>query len=259
MKQWFGIGLLLLSFASVGMADVLELNDGKLLNGKYVGGTGESVRFETAEGVQVHEISEIVELTFTGKGQSKDQLNEPSGAASKKPTASAGAVPSAESATRKVTLPAGTTLLVKLAQGVSSSTPSGETFSTRLEYDLTTSDGVTVLKAGTPIYGEVTSTQAKRLRGKSTLDLRLTKIVADGTEIPISTASFQEASDASVKKAARGAAGGAVVGAIAGEAGTGAAIGTAVGALRRPESINVQSGALLEFALTEAVTIKPAK
>ncbi|MCZ7640801.1 MAG: hypothetical protein M5U12_34950 [Verrucomicrobia bacterium] len=51
-------------------ADVLELKDGKTLNGKYAGGTASTVRFETSEGVQVPETSQILALTFTGAGAS---------------------------------------------------------------------------------------------------------------------------------------------------------------------------------------------
>jgi hypothetical protein len=46
-------------------ADVLELKNGTVLSGKFVGGSPGIVRFETSGGVQVIETSQAVALTFT--------------------------------------------------------------------------------------------------------------------------------------------------------------------------------------------------
>ena len=56
--------------------------------------------------------------------------------------------------------------------------------------------------------------------------------------------------------AARGAAGGAAIGAIAGDAGKGAGIGATVGALKKGETITIPPGTLLEFTLTQSVSIQ---
>ena len=86
-----------------------------------------------------------------------------------------------------MTLPYGTTLLVKMMDSVSSKNASGANFTTRLEYDLVV-NGVKAVPAGTVIYGRVqSSTQARRAFGKSTLDIRLTQMVPTGSPIPIST------------------------------------------------------------------------
>ena len=264
MKAYLQIIFGIMSIAVTASADVLEMKDGKSLNGKYVGGTGTSIRFETAEGVQVYETSKIVALTFTGQqGQAAGQVAEPAGAAAPAAaapgaTAAAQTQPAGQTQARSVTVPAGTTLVVRLMDTVSSESPSGSSFSTRLEYDLT-ADGVTALKAGTPIKGTITSAQAGRLRGQSFLDLRLNQISADGQQIAIATGGHQTASEASIRKAARGAAGGAAIGAIAGDAGKGAAIGSVVGAAKKPKAITVPSGTLLEFQLTQPFTVQAVK
>jgi hypothetical protein len=49
--------------APVAAADVLEVRDGTLVNGKYAGGTASTVRIETADGIKVFSTSEIVALT----------------------------------------------------------------------------------------------------------------------------------------------------------------------------------------------------
>lgn len=46
-------------------ADILELKNGNVLNGKFAGGTAGTVRFETSAGQQVIETSQIIALTFT--------------------------------------------------------------------------------------------------------------------------------------------------------------------------------------------------
>src|SRR5260221_2856364 len=88
-------------------ADVLELKNGNVLNGKYAGGTAGTVRFETSAGQQVIETSQVIALTFTTAAGS---VAAPSSAA----PAPAAAAPVS------VTLPASTMLLVRMMDRVSS-------------------------------------------------------------------------------------------------------------------------------------------
>jgi hypothetical protein len=143
-------------------ADILELKNGSILNGKYGGGTTGTVRFDMGAGMQVFESSQVMTLTFT----------TPAGTvvpATPIPPASAPAVVSPAT----VTLPAGTTLLVRMMDTISSRNAAGANFSTKLEYDLGV-NGVKAVPAGTTIYGKMkSSTQARRALGRSTLDIRL--------------------------------------------------------------------------------------
>ena len=227
-------------------ADVLELKNGQVHNGKYVGGTAGTVRFDTGAGMQVIETSQIIALTFTSTG-----------ATAAAPTPVPAPAPAAQPKT--VTLPAGTMLLVRMADGVSSRNAAGATFTTKLEYNLV-ADGVTAVPAGTVIYGRVqSSTQARRAFGRSTLDLRLAQMVVGGSPLPLSTSSFKEAGEASIKKAARGAAAGAAIGAIVdgGDgAGKGAAIGATASLLKKGQTVTVPPGALLEFTLSQPVSVR---
>jgi len=234
----------ILSGAVAVSADVLELKNGTVLNGKFAGGNANAINFQTSAGMQTIDRGQAVALTFTAQAAAA-----PAAAA---PVAAGAAAPPAGGTT---TLPAGTTLLVRLMDPVSSQSPAGTKFSTRLEYDLMAGNAVAA-KAGTVIYGQVaSSTQARRAVGKSTLDLRLNQIAAGGTPVPIMSSGYQQAGEASIKKAARGAAAGAAVGAIAGDAGKGAAIGATAGALKKGESVTITPGTLLEFTLTSPVTI----
>src|SRR6516162_2413863 len=131
--------------AFLAWADVLELKDGKVLTGKYVGGTAGTIRFETAEGVQVVETSQAVALTFQGGGATtSSQASAPAAAAAAAPAA----------APKSVSVPSGTTLLVRMLDGASSNDSKGKRFTTTLEGDLVVG-GRTVAKAGTRIYGRV--------------------------------------------------------------------------------------------------------
>lgn len=236
-------------------ADVLELKNGTILNGTYAGGTAGTVRFNTASGVQAFETSQILALTFTTTNRSGAASAGTPGAAAA-PAAATKVAPTGP--TQAITLPTGTTLLVRTMDSISSKNKAGTKFATRLEYDLSAGNAV-ALKGGTPIYGQVqTSTEARRAVGRSTLDLRLTQIVAGGQTVSISTSGFQEAGQASINKAAKGAAAGAAIGAIAGDAGKGAAIGAGAGAIVRGQTVTVPPGTLLEFTLTQPVTLPPA-
>jgi hypothetical protein len=234
----------LLGFGLAAQADILELKNGTVLNGKYVGGTAGTLRFDTGAGQQVIETSQVVALTFT----------TPAPAAAP-PAAAPAPAPAPAAAPSTVTLPAGTMLLVRMMDSISSRNGAGTPFTTRLEYDLGVG-GPAAVKGGTIIYGRVaSSTQAGRAVGRSTLDLRLAQIIVGGQPIPIMTSGYKEAGQASIAKAAKGAAAGAAIGAIAGDAGKGAAIGATAGALTRGQTLTIPPGTLMEFTLTQSVTV----
>jgi hypothetical protein len=158
----------------------------------------------------------------------------------------------------QVTIPAGTTIMVRLVDGVSSASKAGSPFSAKLETDLGGPTGVAA-KAGATVYGKVqSSSQAGRAKGQSTLDLRLTQIVVNGQQVPVMTSGYVQSGARSGKKVAKGAAAGAAIGAAAGDAGKGAAIGATAGAAKKGEAISVAPGTLLEFTLTQPVTVPAA-
>ncbi len=54
-----------LLFAGAAMADTLELKDGRVLTGRFLGGTQALMRFSVNGEVQTFNVTEIVALTFT--------------------------------------------------------------------------------------------------------------------------------------------------------------------------------------------------
>jgi hypothetical protein len=57
---------LTLFFAGAATADTLELKDGRVLQGRYLGGTAAVLRFEVKGEVQTFNVADAVALTFTG-------------------------------------------------------------------------------------------------------------------------------------------------------------------------------------------------
>jgi hypothetical protein len=87
------VAAVILGFCLAGSAaaDTLELKDGRILHGRYLGGTQAVLRFEINGEVQTFYVSETVALTFTGNS------NDASAAAAA-PTPSAAPPPSPQSA-----------------------------------------------------------------------------------------------------------------------------------------------------------------
>jgi hypothetical protein len=159
---------------------------------------------------------------------------------------------------KTVTIPAGTTLLVKLDKAVSSSDKPGTKFSGLLQGDLG-SNGVVAVKSGSAVYGEVLDAKkAKRVRGKAKVVFELNQVNIDGKIMPIATAPLEDIAASSTRKTAKGAAAGAAIGAVA-DGGDGAAKGAAIGAsasaLKKGESAGSQAGALVEFKLAAPLTV----
>jgi hypothetical protein len=238
---------------TLAQADVLELKNGQVLTGKYLGGTAGTIRFETGAGTKVIETGQALALTFTA---SSSAAAAPA-AAPKSAPAAAGAP--AAAAPSSVSIPAGTTLLVRMLDGASSNDARGKRFTTTLETDLVVG-GVMVAKAGTKVYGRVQAAQkAGRFAGQSSLDLRLAELTVGGSLVPIMTGPYAQAGAKSIGKTAKGAAAGAAIGAIAGDAGKGAAIGAVASGLKKGQAVTVPPGTLLEFQLQQPLNLSIAR
>jgi len=209
----------ILGLSASARADTLTLKNGTVINGTYLNSTGESLRFQTVTGyVETIPAAEVLSLTTS-----------PGTAA----VAPAAAAPYAPTVTN-ITIPAGTVLLVQMMDGVSAKSEPGTVFTTKLQYDLV-ANGVVAARAGTIAYGKILGvTQAGPAVGKSTLDLRLTQMVANGIPVPLLTGSFTPHVEPAGKKAA---------------AGEGAA------SLYPGPNPSIPAGALLEFTLQQPATV----
>ena len=250
LKLLMASGMMLLTGISDSYADVLELKNSAILNGKYIGGTSGTIRFETNAGLQVIPTSDAVALTFTSP--EKEVSHEVS--SQREPESAPQEIP----VPQNITIPAGTLLLVRMEEPVSSKDKPGKRFSTQLENDLV-GQGQVLAKAGTTIYGRVEqSQQAGRMAGKSKLELRLTEMNINGALVPIMTSNYADIGKGSFRKTARNAAVGAAIGgAIDGGkgAGVGAAVGASTALLRRGAAVSLPVNSMLEFRLIQSTTV----
>jgi len=169
---------------------------------------------------------------------------------------------------RSITLPADTTIPIRITQTLdSATTQQGDTFSGVLASDIV-SDGMTVLPQGTPVSGRVVAVQeAAHFKGNSLLTIELTSIDRKGEHLPITTDSYSKEGSGRGKNTAEKIGGGAAVGAILGGifgGGKGAAIGaaagggagTAVQGATRGKQVQIPSESLVRFRLANPITVR---
>lgn len=257
-----GVAALLLSAAA--WADTLEFKDGKVIEGKFLGGTQETVRFQYQGQIQVYRVADLLALTFGGTSGALPPVPSPPAAAPTGPATPAVRATPASSPT----VPAGTFMRVRMIDGVDSDRNHvGDRFAASLDEDLLAGD-VVVARKGTEVYGRLAEAkEAGRLAGTSQLKLELTEILINGVAQPIVTGEYQATGDSRTKDTARkaggGAALGAIIGAIAGGgkgaaigAGVGAGAGTAVQVMTHGDQVRVPSETLLEFRLEQPLTVR---
>ena len=252
-----------LFFVGAATADTLELKDGRILKGKYLGGTQAVLRFELNGEVQTFSTTEIVALTFTGNPGHSAPAPAPAAAPAETPAMAPAAGVASSLSGGNVTIPAGQSLLVRMIDGVDSSKNHvGDVFHASLETDLNVSNSI-VARKGTDVYGRLANAQeAGHLSGSAELQLELTRMVIDGKDYPIVSSDYSlrgkgRGSD-TAKKVGGGAVAGAIIGAIAG-GGKGAAIGAGVQVFTRGQQVKVPSETLLEFRLQQPVTVAPTQ
>lgn len=165
---------------------------------------------------------------------------------------------------QRVTVPAGTTITVRLAESINSDQrQSGDSFSATLDQPLIV-DGFAIAERGAKVTGRIAeSQQAGRVRGVSAITLQLTKLrTSDGQDVTISTEKFAKQGEKStgddVKKVGIGAALGAAIGAIAG-GGKGAAIGAGVGGAAGTGTVMATRGKPVELPVETRLTFKLAE
>jgi hypothetical protein len=156
---------------------------------------------------------------------------------------------------RAVTIPGGTSLMVRTVDQLSSSDKAGKSFAARLDDNLVVR-GRVVIPAGSKVYGRIDSSKsAGRAFGQSKLALSLRKIVVDGRPVAIATGEFEESGTRSGRKTARRAAAGTLIGFALGGPAVGAAVGAATGLIGQGKSIEAPAGTLLEFRLARSVVL----
>jgi BON domain len=177
--------------------------------------------------------------------------------------------PPAPGPPKKVKLPAGTQLVIRLNEPLDSERNQiGDSFHGSLS-DPIVLDGETVVPSGAEVVGRVTDVKsAGRFAGNSVLTLELTSLSVSGKTYNIQTNRWSRAGNGEGKntatKVGAGTAAGAILGGIIG-GGKGAAIGAAAGAgagtgvaaSKKGQQIQLPAEAVLNFQTVNALTVTP--
>jgi len=267
MKFKLSCGLaFVLWVASVACADSLELRNGSLIKGKFVGGTDSYISFQVGSSIQKYNINDIVSLKFDSEPAGNDSLKRRSSLSGERETAR----PVTAKLPAYVTIPAGTRVSVRMIDGVDSTqNHPGDRFQASLQEPLT-AEGNVVVPKGADIYGRLTeSKESGKFSGKSQLLLELTGIVVNGQTVPVVTGEYEltgkSRGASTAKRTVGGAAVGSIIGAIAG-GGKGAAIGAGVGGaagagsevITKGDQVKIPSETLLDFTLQQELSLPSA-
>ena len=236
--------VLMLLGSAIVRADSIELADGTVLEGDFIGSSNGIIMFNTGGDIEAYPESQVVGIFLSEGVETAVALS---------------AAPSPGS----VTAPAGTRLMIRMVETIDSKRhKAGHRFRAQLEGALVV-DGVTVAPKGTMLYGHVVaSQQSGRAAGSSNLTIEFSDIMIDDQLYPIATGALaaQTGGEAgrTVGRTARAAAIGGLIDGSSG-ARTGAKVGAGASILTSGASINVPSGTLLETSLRAplAVDVNP--
>jgi len=246
---------------SAAWADSLELKNGSLINGKFIGGTESEISFRVGSSVQKYDLADIASLKFDS-GTAGEAAVRPLNLRSTETNS-----PTSTQAASNVTIPAGTRISVRTIDSIDSTkNHPGERFQASLEEPLVVNGNVVAAK-GADVYGRLTeSKKSGTFTGKSELQLELTGIVVNRQTVPVVTGEYElqgkSRGASTAKRSIGGAAVGGIIGAIAGGgkgAGIGAAVGGGAGAgseiITKGDQVKVPSETILDFTLQQEVTI----
>ncbi|HTC76845.1 MAG TPA: YMGG-like glycine zipper-containing protein [Edaphobacter sp.] len=267
LKLKYGFLTALTLVASMAWADTLQLKNGSLIKGKFLGGTQTEISFQVGSTVQKYNVADIISLKFDSEGGASAPAPQPQSSLPDDPAT----VAHVATKPAYVTIPAGTLISVRTIDAIDSAyNLVGDRFLASLEEPLTLEGNVVVAK-DVPVYGRLT--QAKEsgtFTGRSQLRLELTGIVVNGKMVPVVTGEYEVTGKSrgasTAKRTAGGAALGAIIGAVA-DGGQGAAIGAGAGAtagaaseiITGGDQVKVPSETLLDFTLLQDVSIPTRK
>lgn len=302
MLAFAGAVISTMAFSVAALGDTLELKTGQIVQGRFVSGSPLNIRFEVDGKEQTFATKDVLNLGFSDIGDASNAPAPPVTAAppadtqappAPAPTASAPPTTPAPDASQPpnapatasmtqggasqvtqqggqqvqaVTIPSGTSLLIRMIDGVDSATNRvSDPFHASLETPLVVGNTV-VAQKGADVYGMLArAKEAGKISGSSQLTLELTGIRVNGNVVPIDSTTYDVAGKSRGTQSAERIGGGAVAGAVIGGiigGGRGAAVGatlgvgggTAVQVMTHGEQVRVPSETLLEFTLEHDTT-----
>jgi len=244
-------------------ADRVKLRSCKVIEGMFMGADSKSVRVLLDDG-QVREvpIEEAVAVEFSARKPTPPPAPPPA-----RPAASATAPAPKPAAKPALTVPAGTTINVRLTQGIDvDATQAGQTFKALVDDPIMIGGNIVVPRGASAVLQAVKVEQSGKMKGSDLISLKMHSFTFGGMVYEVTTNYVESKSGGEGKKTAGkiggGAGLGALIGGIAG-GGKGAAIGAAVGAAGGAavaaggeQHLKVAAETRLQFKLTAAVNVK---
>ncbi len=242
-------------FCATATGDMLELLDGSIISGDFMGGTQSTVRFQVGKELQAYPKSDILAITF---------IETPP------PTPTKPTVPPAATAPAQVqpppvpltvTVPAGTKIMVRTSERLDSKKHgAGHMFTATLGGDLI-GQGQVIARRGEDVFGRLTRAKGSgRLAGQAELKIIITDIMIDGRPYPVVTSAIKVVGEKTGKKTVRNIGVATGIGALArGSKGAkrGAAVGLGASVLTKGSRVNIPAGTLLEFRLASPLIYAP--
>jgi hypothetical protein len=260
--------------APVSFADTLRLKDGRTIEGTFVSGNGQNIRFtERGRSARWYRLSEVDSLWF---GNSYSSSGSTSGTYSSGTSSTGGSYDRRDdrysSADRSRNtqyndrIAEGATVTVRMIDSIDSDkNDAGQTFRASLDEPLTV-NGRTIAAVGSDATVRLVQVDKGNIADSEEVTLELTEIRANGRTYRLETGPAQVSQKTQGRETAKVVGGTAVVGAIIGAiagGGKGAAIGAAAGAgagaavqAIRGQRVKIPSETTLDFHLTRPLMIQ---
>jgi hypothetical protein len=234
------ITILLLFTASAVRADTIELADGTLLEGDFIGSSNGIIMFNTGSSIEAFPEDKVVGI-FLSSGVATAEKERAKSSPS-------------------VTVPAGTRLVIRTSDTVDTSRhAAGHRFRGQLESALVVG-GNTVVPRGAYVHGRITgANQSRGIAGDTNLSMTFTDILINDQLMPIATSGMKaQAGNEAGRTAGRTARAAAIGGLANGSSGArrGARVGLGASILTGGASINVPAGTIVEVSLSAALVVE---
>jgi hypothetical protein len=260
---WMTAGLAVILGVTLS-ADRVRLRSGKAVEGIYIGGDSKALRMLLDSGqVAEFDLDQVIAVEFSTR---KPAAAAPPANAS--PAAAAAALPNPATPPRTVTVPAGTTLNVRLTQAIEvDASQAGMKFKALVDDPVMLGGAIVIPRGAAATVQAVSVQQSGKMKGSDKISLKLNAIGFGGMVYEVASNYVETKGKGEGKKTTRKVAGGAGLGAIVGGiagGGSGAAIGAAVGgatgaavAAGGEEHLKLPAETRLQFQLSAAVAIRP--
>ena len=238
-----GIGIGILSVQAI--ADTLQLANGDVLEGEFVGKSNGIIMFNTGSSVEAFPESEVENIQLGSQVETAEKVAE--------------AAPQQKAEATTLTVPNGTRLIIRMRDGIDSRQhKAGYSFQAQLEGAIVV-DGVTAAPRGTIVQGRITqASSGGRAVGSSEMAIEFTDILIDDQLYQIATTGLEAKTANEGGKTARRTLGAAALGGLidgSDGAKTGAKVGLGASILTRGSSINIPAGTILETSLRVPLTL----